>query len=75
MKNAGRPDPSLTWWFNDTLIDGVVDSRKGMYTVNQLVIPSLQRSFFGGRFECRTSALSIAGYIIKDVQIIVYRKY
>nr|XP_022903613.1 nephrin isoform X2 [Onthophagus taurus] len=70
---GGRPRPSLTWWFNGSVLDNVVDTKKGAYTtVNQLVISRLPREYKGGKLECRASSMDIADVIIREVPLIIY---
>ncbi|XP_050295244.1 nephrin isoform X2 [Anthonomus grandis grandis] len=73
--NGGYPKPTLTWWFNDTILDSVVDSNRGSQTtVNQLLITSLPRQFKGGKLECRASASQTAGEIIRRVPLNIFLK-
>lgn len=72
----GIPKPSLSWWYNNTIIDGVVDSSEDKHvTVNQLLIANLSRQYFGAHLQCRASSLEIADSIIKEISVIVYCKY
>lgn len=73
---SGRPQPTLSWWYNGTLLDGVVDTtRDAFITVNQLLIKKVTRSLKGSQFECRTSSLEIAADIVRVVPVIIYRMY
>ncbi|XP_068894173.1 neural cell adhesion molecule 1 isoform X1 [Tenebrio molitor] len=72
---GGNPRPSLIWWYNNTILDSVVDSRKDSpITVNQLVIPRVPRSYKKAHFECRASSSDIAGDIVRIVPITVFLK-
>ncbi|KAJ8976999.1 hypothetical protein NQ317_003425, partial [Molorchus minor] len=72
---GGRPRPTLTWWYNGTILDSVVDSsRASSTTVNQLIITNTPRYLKGGRFECRASSSDIAGYVSRDVPLTLYLK-
>ncbi|XP_065167789.1 B-cell receptor CD22 [Atheta coriaria] len=72
---GGKPPPRVTWWANDTLLDGVVDTgRSALTAVNQLVIPKAPRSLRGSRLECRASSMEIAGDIVREVPIIIFLK-
>lgn len=73
--STGKPPPRVTWWANDTLLDGVVDTgRSALTAVNQLVIPKAPRSLRGSRLECRASSMEIAGDIVREVPIIIFCK-
>ncbi|XP_015837630.1 hemicentin-2 isoform X2 [Tribolium castaneum] len=72
---GGRPRPSLTWWHNNTLIDGVVDSSETSFTiVNQLTRRHTPRSFWKSHLECRASSSAIAGDVVRVVPIVVLLK-
>lgn len=72
---GGHPKPTLTWWYNGTILDGVVDSSRASPTiVNQLEIKSVPRHFKGARLECRATTLEIAGHVTRFVPLIVYLK-
>ncbi|CAH2016234.1 unnamed protein product [Acanthoscelides obtectus] len=71
----GHPKPSVTWWNNGTMLDGVIDSDKSSYiTVNQLEIRSTPRNFKSAHLECRASSSELAGFVSRVVPLIVYRK-
>ncbi|KAL1513908.1 hypothetical protein ABEB36_003247 [Hypothenemus hampei] len=73
--NGGFPKPKVTWWFNNSILDGVVDSKADSHTtVNQLFISSVNRNYKGGRLECRTSASEVAPYIVREVPLNIYLK-
>ncbi|XP_056634796.1 hemicentin-2 [Diorhabda sublineata] len=72
---GGRPKPSVTWWYNGTILDSVIDSSRESYTtVNQLVIASTPRYLKGAHFECRASSAETAGYISREVPLTVFLK-
>ncbi|VEN64217.1 unnamed protein product [Callosobruchus maculatus] len=57
------------------MLDGVIDSEKSSYTtVNQLEIRSTPRSFKGAHLECRASSSELAGFVARDVPLIVLLK-
>ncbi|XP_060524605.1 hemicentin-1 isoform X2 [Cylas formicarius] len=73
--NGGRPRPMLTWWYNDSILDSVVDSSRDSHTsVNQLLITAVPRHLKGARLECRTSSSENAGDIVREVPITVFLK-
>lgn len=73
---VGHPKPNLVWWFNNTILDNVVDSNRGSKTtVNQLLISSVNRNLKGGRLECRASSSQVAGSIVRLVPLNIFRKY
>ncbi|KAJ8941646.1 hypothetical protein NQ314_010290, partial [Rhamnusium bicolor] len=73
---GGNPKPSLTWWYNGTILDGVIDSSRASFTtVNQLIINNTPRHFKGARFECRASSSENAGDIIREVPLTIFCKY
>ncbi|XP_063921788.1 neural cell adhesion molecule 1 isoform X2 [Zophobas morio] len=72
---GGRPRPSLTWWYNNMILDSVVDSSKdSITTVNQLKIQRVPRDYKKANFECRASSHSSAGVIVRQVPIVVFLK-
>ncbi|XP_072390735.1 neural cell adhesion molecule 1 isoform X2 [Diabrotica undecimpunctata] len=72
---GGRPKPTLTWWYNGTILDSVIDSsRESFTTVNQLVIASTPRYLKGAHFECRASSSETAGYISREIPVTVFLK-
>lgn len=71
----GHPKPTLVWWFNDTILDSVVDSNRGSATtVNQLLITSIGRQFKNGKLECRASSSSEAPDVVREVPLTLYCK-
>ncbi|XP_019764503.2 hemicentin-2 [Dendroctonus ponderosae] len=73
--NGGHPKPNLVWWFNNTILDNVVDSNRGSQTtVNQLLISSVSRNLKGGRLECRASSSQVAGSIVRVVPLNIFLK-
>ncbi|KAG5886152.1 hypothetical protein JTB14_018530 [Gonioctena quinquepunctata] len=72
---GGRPKPTLTWWYNSTILDSVIDSSRASHTtVNQLVISNTPRRFKKARFECRATSSDVAGYISREVPVTVFLK-
>ncbi|XP_066142392.1 neural cell adhesion molecule 1 isoform X2 [Euwallacea fornicatus] len=72
---GGHPKPTLIWWFNNTILDGVVDSDRNLQpTVNQLLIPSVSRSLKGSKLECRATSSEEAGIIVREVPLTIFLK-
>nr|XP_023016282.1 hemicentin-2-like [Leptinotarsa decemlineata] len=72
---GGRPKPTLTWWYNGTILDSVIDSSRASHTtVNQLVIANTPRRFKKARIECRASSSETAGFISREVPLTVFLK-
>ncbi|XP_018564247.2 hemicentin-1 [Anoplophora glabripennis] len=72
---GGRPRPSLTWWYNGTILDSVIDSGRASYTtVNQLIVKNTPRHYKGAKLECRASSSELAGHVIREVPITVFLK-
>ncbi|XP_031352494.1 hemicentin-2 isoform X2 [Photinus pyralis] len=73
--NGGRPRPSVSWWHNGTVLDGVIDSSLESYKiVNDLVISRLPRNFYGTYLECKASSSHLAGDIVRKISLKVYLK-
>lgn len=73
--NGGRPRPSLSWWFNNSILDNVVDTSPNSFTtVNQLFIGKVTRNLKGAKFECRATSSENAGFIIRTIPLIIFLK-
>ena len=80
---AGRPKPSVTWWKDGELLDGVVDvpemsetsELSGKFTRNHLFIGKVTRALWGSKLECRAQSEPMAKPIVREVPLDIYREY
>ncbi|XP_032668126.1 hemicentin-2 isoform X2 [Odontomachus brunneus] len=76
--SGGRPKPSVTWWKDGQLLDGVVDTASigspSRFTVNHLLIDRVTRSLWGAKLECRAQSGPIGKTIVREVPLDIYLK-
>lgn len=51
----GRPQPKLTWWLGNAMIDGEYIQRNDGVLVNRVVFPRLSRHHLNSEFVCQAS--------------------
>lgn len=72
---AGRPPPKVTWWRDDTELIGTSHTsveEGATVMVNQLLIGTTTRDFYGIRIECRAQGTRLVDPVRKDVTVQVY---
>ncbi|XP_058801871.1 neural cell adhesion molecule 1-like isoform X2 [Phymastichus coffea] len=52
---GGKPKPTVTWWKDDEMIDGTMDSTE-RFVVNTLKIGKVTRELWGTKLECRAES-------------------
>lgn len=76
---TGRPKPSVTWWKDGELLDGVVDTvpigSPSRFTVNDLFVEKVTKSLWGAKLECRARSGPMGKSIVREVSLDIYRKY
>ncbi|XP_045132092.1 uncharacterized protein LOC123516607 isoform X3 [Portunus trituberculatus] len=53
--DTGRPRPTLSWFFEEKLLDDAVEVRRGKVTSNTLHLPSLDRNYLYRVLTCQAS--------------------
>ncbi|XP_048509364.1 hemicentin-2 isoform X2 [Athalia rosae] len=76
---GGKPKPTVTWWRDGQLLDGVVDSPvihgvPGKFTVNQLFVGIVTRALWGAKLECRAQAGPLGKPVVREVPLDIYLK-
>ncbi|XP_017041692.1 nephrin isoform X3 [Drosophila ficusphila] len=74
---GGRPPPKVTWWRDDTELIGTSHTsveEGATVMVNQLLIGTTTRDFYGARIECRAQGTRLVDPVRKDVTVQVYLK-
>ncbi|EDW45245.1 GM10106 [Drosophila sechellia] len=74
---GGRPPPKVTWWRDDTELIGTSHTsveEGATVMVNQLLIGTTTRDFYGIRIECRAQGTRLVDPVRKDVTVQVYLK-
>lgn len=76
--SGGRPKPSVTWWKDGELLDGVVDTvpigSPSRFTVNDLFIDKVTKSLWGAKLECRAQSGPMGKPIVREVSLDIYLK-
>ncbi|CAL7951229.1 unnamed protein product [Xylocopa violacea] len=77
--SGGRPKPTVTWWKDGKILDGVVDSvvsdgPPNKFTVNHLFVDKVTRSLRGTKLECRAWSPPMSAPIVRQVPLDVYLK-
>ncbi|XP_026671052.1 hemicentin-2 isoform X2 [Ceratina calcarata] len=76
--SGGRPKPTVTWWKDGELLDGVVDTVSigppSKFTVNHLFIDKVARSLWGTKLECRVQSPMMPAPIVREVPLDIYLK-
>lgn len=73
---SGRPEPSVRWWRNGSLIDSTdrTTSFKNVRT-NELLVRNLQREDQHARYTCMATNNNISQPVSATVSIEIYCKY
>ncbi|CAK9822812.1 Neural cell adhesion molecule 1 [Anthophora retusa] len=75
---GGRPKPTVTWWKDGKILDGVVDTvsmgSPSKFTVNHLFIDKVTRSIWGKKLECRAQSPPMSAPIVREVPLDIYLK-
>ncbi|XP_011331384.1 neural cell adhesion molecule 1 isoform X2 [Ooceraea biroi] len=76
--SGGRPRPIVTWWRDNEMLDGVVDTSpigsSSRFTVNHLFIDRVIRSLWGTKLECRAQSEPMEKPIVREVPLDIYLK-
>ncbi|XP_014478180.1 PREDICTED: hemicentin-2 [Dinoponera quadriceps] len=76
--SGGKPKPSVTWWKDGQLLDGVVDTASigssSRFTVNHLFVDKVTRSLWGTKLECRAQSGPIGKTTVREVPLEIYLK-
>ncbi|XP_020799850.1 nephrin isoform X1 [Drosophila serrata] len=74
---GGRPPPKVTWWRDNTELIGTSHTsveEGATVMVNQLLIGTTTRDFYGARIECRAGGTRLVDPVRKDVTVQVHLK-
>ncbi|XP_011160086.1 hemicentin-2 isoform X1 [Solenopsis invicta] len=76
--SGGKPKPSVTWWKDGELLDGVVDTSSigssSRFTENHLFIDQVTRSLWGAKLECRAQSGPMEKPVVREVPLDIYLK-
>ncbi|XP_046869638.1 nephrin isoform X4 [Drosophila willistoni] len=74
---GGRPPPKVTWWRDDIELIGTSHTsveEGATVMVNQLLIGTTTRDYYGTRIECRAQGTRLVEPVTKDVTVQVHLK-
>ncbi|XP_053970042.1 hemicentin-1 [Anastrepha ludens] len=74
---GGRPAPKVTWWRDDMELIGTSHTsveEGATVMVNQLLIGTTTRDYFGAKIECRAQGTKLIAPVIKEVTVQVHLK-
>lgn len=76
--SGGKPKPSVTWWKDGEVLDGVVDTSSigssSRFTENHLFIDKVTKSLWGAKLECRAQSGPMDKPIVREVPLDIYLK-
>ncbi|XP_060647593.1 sialoadhesin isoform X2 [Drosophila nasuta] len=74
---GGRPPPKVTWWRDGNELIGTSHTsveEGATVMVNQLLIGTTTRDYYGARIECRAQGTRLLEPVVKDVTVQVHLK-
>ncbi|XP_023159288.1 hemicentin-1, partial [Ceratitis capitata] len=74
---GGRPAPKVTWWRDDVELKGTSHTsveEGATVMVNQLLIGTTTRDYFGAKIECRAQGTKLIAPVVKEVTVQVHLK-
>lgn len=71
---SGKPLPTVSWFVNERLVDGRVDTNDHRVTVNKLEIPRVQRIHLNSTYKCQASNTNLVLPTQKAVRLELIRK-
>ncbi|XP_030369687.1 nephrin [Scaptodrosophila lebanonensis] len=74
---GGRPPPKVTWWRDETELIGTSHTsveEGATVMVNQLLIGTTTRDYYGARIECRAQGTKLVEAVSKEVTVQVHLK-
>ncbi len=71
----GKPLPTVSWFVNDRLVDGRVDTNDHRVTINKLEIHGVQRSHLNSTYKCQASNTNLVLPTQKTVRLELIREF
>jgi hypothetical protein len=74
----GKPTPTVSWFVNDRLVDGLLETTSYhpvVVVVNRLEVPRVTRERLNTTYKCQASNTKLMLPVEKTVRLELYREY
>jgi len=72
----GKPTPTVSWFVNDRLVDGLLETTSHhVVVVNRLEVSRVTREHLNTTYKCQASNTKLVLPVEKTVRLELYREY
>lgn len=75
MLFPGKPTPTVSWFVNDKLVDGLLETTSHHVVVNRLEVSRVTREHLNTTYKCQASNTKLMLPSEKTVRLELYREY